>query len=67
MMNNTIKKVLLVIGLALIIYGIYMIIAPETSIGIGDFSIEAQDNSNAYFIVAGGLIALLIGVVAKSK
>tara|TARA_R110000868_G_scaffold28633_2_gene107210 strand:- start:67283 stop:67483 length:201 start_codon:yes stop_codon:yes gene_type:complete len=66
-MNNTIKKVLLVIGIALIVYGIYAVIAPEASVGIGDLSIEAQDNSNAYLILGGGVVALIVGLIGKSK
>ena len=66
-MNNSIKKVLLVIGVALIVYGIYTVIAPEASVGIGDLSIETQDNTNAYLIIGGGIVALIVGLIGKSK
>ncbi len=66
-MTKTIKKVLLGVGVLLLVYGIYMVIAPETSVGIGDISIETQDNTNAYLIIAAGIIALIIGLLGKTK
>ena len=66
-MNKTIKKVLLGIGVLLLAYGVYTVIAPEASVGIGDLSIEAQDNSNAYLIIVAGVIALGIGLLGKSN
>ena len=66
-MNKTIKTVLLVVGVVLLGYGIYTVIAPEASISIGDIGFEAQDNTNAYITIALGLVALLAGLFAGKK
>jgi hypothetical protein len=66
-MNNTIKKLLLAVGLILIGYGIYTLIAPEASVSFGGFSVEAQDNTNAYTTLAFGLVALVASFVLGKK
>ncbi|WP_242155214.1 hypothetical protein [Aestuariivivens sediminis] len=66
-MNNTVKKILLIVGFGLLIYGIYTLIAPEASVSIGDFSVETQDNSDAYITMAFGLVAIVLGLVAAKK
>jgi hypothetical protein len=66
-MNKSIKTVLLVAGIVLVAYGVYTMIAPEASIGIGDFSIEAQDNTNSYITIALGIGALAVSFLAGKK
>ena len=66
-MNKSIKTVLLVVGVALLGYGIYTMIAPEASISIGEFGIEAQDNTNAYITIALGIVALIASVFVGKK
>ena len=66
-MNKSVKTILLVVGIVLLAYGIYTMIAPEASVGIGDMSIEAQDNTNAYITIALGLVAVILSVVAGKK
>ncbi|WP_242085937.1 hypothetical protein [Aestuariivivens sediminis] len=66
-MNNTVKKILLIVGFGLLIYGIYTLIAPEALVSIGDFSVETQDNSDAYITMAFGLVAIVLGLVAAKK
>ena len=66
-MNKTIKTVLLVVGIALVGYGIYTMVAPEASISIGDIGIEAQDNTNSYITIALGVVVLLASVFASKK
>lgn len=66
-MNKTIKTILMVVGVVLVGYGIYTVIAPEASVSIGDLSMEAQDNTDAYITIALGLVALVLGFLGKQK
>ena len=66
-MNKTVKKALSIVGFGLLIYGVYALIAPEASVSIGEFSIEAQDNSDAYMTIAFGLVAIVLSLVAGKK
>lgn len=66
-MNKSIKSVLLVAGIALLGYGIYILIAPEAKFDIGILKVEAQDNNNAYITIGLGLLALAIGFFAGKK
>ncbi|WP_242131664.1 hypothetical protein [Aestuariivivens marinum] len=66
-MNKSVKTILLVAGLGLLVYGIYTLIAPEASVSIGDFSVEAQDNTDAYITIALGLVAIVLSLFAGKK
>jgi hypothetical protein len=66
-MNKSIKIILLVAGVVLLGYGIYTLIAPETSIGIGDLSIETQDNTNSYITIGLGLVAVVLSFLGGKK
>lgn len=66
-MNKSVKTILLVAGLGLLVYGIYTLIAPEASVSIGDFSVEAQDNTDAYITIALGLVAIVLSLVTGKK
>ncbi|PNQ73444.1 hypothetical protein C1T31_08015 [Hanstruepera neustonica] len=66
-MNNTIKKILLIVGIIIVGYGIYTLVAPEASIGIGDLSIEAQDNDNSYVTIALGLASIALSFLGRKK
>lgn len=66
-MNKSVKKILLVVGSVLLLYGIYTLIAPEASVSIGDFSIETQDNTDSYITIAFGLVALVLSFVGGKK
>jgi uncharacterized membrane protein HdeD (DUF308 family) len=66
-MNNTIKTVLLIAGVALLGYGIYTLIRPEASLDLGILKVESQDNTNAYITIGLGLLALIIGFLAGKK
>ncbi len=67
-MNKSIKTVLLVVGIILLIYGIYTMITPETKVSIGKMNlVEAQDNTNSYITIALGLVAVVLSLMkAKS-
>ena len=66
-MNKTIKIILLIAGIGLLGYGIYILVAPETSISIGPLDVESQDNNNAYITIGLGLLALLISFIPGKK
>ena len=66
-MNKTIKTVLLVAGVVLLIYGFYTLIQPEASVSVGDFSVSAQDNTNAYITIGLGLAAIAISLFAGKR
>jgi len=66
-MNKAIKTILMVVGVVLLVYGIYTLIVPETSVGIGDLKIEAQDNTNAYITIVLGLVSLVLGYLGGKK
>jgi hypothetical protein len=66
-MNKTVKLILLIVGLILMGYGIYTLIAPEASIDIGIASAEIQDNNNSYITIGLGLAAIVLSVLAGKK
>lgn len=66
-MNSLIKTILIVVGVALLGYGGYLLVSPEASIDIGIAKATAQDNDNAYITIGLGLVSLLIGLLAKKK
>ena len=66
-MNKPVKTVLLVVGVILLGYGIYTLIAPEASVGIGDLKVEAQDNTNSYITIALGLAAVVLSYLGGKK
>ncbi len=66
-MNKTVTVILLVVGVVLLGYGIYTLIAPETSFSLGDLSIETQDNTNSYITIALGLVAVALGFIGGKK
>lgn len=66
-MNKTIKMILLVVGIILIGYGIYTMIAPEASIELGGLSMEAQDNNDAYITIVLGIVAIVLSFIAGKK
>ena len=66
-MNKTIKNILLVVGLILVIYGIYKMIVPEASIEIGVAKLEAQDNKDAYITIGLGLAAIILAFLGGKK
>ncbi len=63
-MNKTIKSVLFVVGMVLLVYGIYAMIKPEASLDLGIIKAETQDNNNAYITIGLGIVALLVGLLA---
>ncbi|RAJ14601.1 hypothetical protein [Olleya aquimaris] len=66
-MNKTIKMVLMVAGIALLIYGIYTMVAPEAAISVGPLNMEAQDNTNSYITIGLGVVALIVAFLGGKK
>lgn len=66
-MNKTIKSILLVVGIGLLVYGVYTMFAPEASLSIGSLQVTAQDNTNSYITIGLGLAALLISFIGGRK
>ncbi len=67
-MNNTLKMVLLIVGIGLIAYGLYTAIAPEVSIDAGPFQVQAQgDNTQSYAMIGLGVLALIGGIAFKKR
>ncbi|NCO63976.1 MAG: hypothetical protein GW839_13405 [Flavobacteriales bacterium] len=62
-MNKTLKSILLVVGLVLLIYGVYTVFAPEASLSIGSLDITTQDNTNSYIMIGLGLASILISFI----
>ena len=66
-MNKTVKMILLIVGVVLIGYGIYTMIAPEASVSVGGMSVEAQDNNNSYVTIGLGLASVVLSFLGGKK
>jgi len=67
-MKKSIKTILMIIGVCLLVYGIYTLVVPETVLSIGSLDVKAKDNSNDSYITIGlGLAALLISFYGRHK
>lgn len=66
-MNKTIKTILIITGLALLIYGGYELITPEASLDIGIAEFESQNNDNAYISIGIGIVALIASFLVSKK
>ncbi len=66
-MNKTVKMILLIVGIILIGYGIYTMIAPEASVSVGGMSVEAQDNNDSYITIGLGLVAVVLSFLGGKK
>jgi hypothetical protein len=66
-MNKAIKTILLVAGVVLLAYGIYILIQPEAAVSVGNFSVSTQDNTNAYITIGLGLGAVVLSMFAGKK
>lgn len=67
-MNNTLKIVLLVVGIILIGYGLYTLITPEVSLQAGPLKVEAQgDNTQSYAMIGLGILSLVGGLAFRKR
>lgn len=67
-MNNTLKIVLLVVGILLVVYGLYTLLTPEVSMQAGPLKVEAQgDKTQSYAMIGLGILALIGGAAFKKR
>jgi hypothetical protein len=67
-MSNTLKFVLLLVGVALVIYGVYTLVTPEVALQAGPLKVEAQgDNTQSYAMIGLGLLALIGGIAFNKR
>lgn len=67
-MNNTLKIVLLVIGVALIGYGLYTLITPEVSLEAGPLNVQVQgDHTQSYAMIGLGILSLIGGIAFNRR
>lgn len=69
-MQNSIKIILLVIGLVLIGFGLYTIFTPDTVFEAGPISLKAKNNKldvQSIVIISLGVLALLGSVFSKKR
>ncbi len=67
-MNNTLKIVLLVVGILLVVYGLYTLFTPEVIMQAGPLKVEAQgDNTQSYAMIVLGVLALAGGVAFNKR
>ena len=62
-MKNPLKTILLIIGIGLIGYGIYLIVTPDVQADILGVEITANDNkvsSESILLIALGLLAIAV-------
>ncbi|WP_299010435.1 hypothetical protein [uncultured Tenacibaculum sp.] len=66
-MNKTIKLILIVIGVALTLYGVFKIVSPEASVDIGIAEFTEQNNKDAYITLGLGIVVLLVSFFTSKK
>lgn len=67
-MQNTLKIVLLIVGIGLTGYGIYTVIFPHISLTNGVTKVKAvQDNTQSYAMIGLGVLSLLAGIAFQKR
>lgn len=66
-MKSIAKTILLLVGVGLLLYGVYIFIRPEASLDVLGMSFEEQDNSYAYITIGIGLVITLAGGFLSRK
>lgn len=66
-MTKAIKTILLIVGVVLVIYGVYTLIAPEAFVDLGIVKAEVQDNTNSYITIGLGLTAIVLTLLARKS
>jgi uncharacterized membrane protein YidH (DUF202 family) len=65
-MNSSIKKVLLIIGVILLAYGIYTMVVPETRMSVGDLKVKkTQNNNSSYISIILGILAVTLSLIKE--
>jgi len=66
-MRKMIPQILQIVGLILVVYGIYQVVSPEASVDLGIVEATAQDNTDAYTTVGIGILAVVLGFFMGKK
>ena len=68
-MQNSLKTVLLIVGVILVGYGLYTAFAPETIIDAGPLQVQSKSGltTQSVITIALGVVALLAAVFSKKK
>lgn len=67
-MSNTLKIVLLIVGVLLVGYGLYTLFTPEVIMQAGPLKVEAQgDKTQSYAMIGLGILALIGGIAFRKK
>lgn len=67
-MQNTLKIVLLLLGIALMGYGLYTVLFPHISLDDGDSKISAKaDQTQSFAMVCLGILTFVCGLAFKKK
>ena len=67
-MNNTLKIVLIIVGVLLVGYGFYTLVTPEVVMQAGPLKVEAQgDKTQSYAMIGLGILALIGGIAFKKR
>tara|TARA_B110000091_G_scaffold8894_1_gene8625 strand:+ start:327 stop:527 length:201 start_codon:yes stop_codon:yes gene_type:complete len=65
-MNRTVKTVLLILGIILLIFGVYTMIIPKTEISVGNLDlVKTPDNSKSYITIGFGVIAIFLSLIKE--
>lgn len=62
-MSKRLKLLLLVVGIALLTFGLYTLCTPDTSLHIGVLDVKAQSNINSYITIGLGLASIFISFI----
>lgn len=66
-MNRTLKAVLLIVGLILIFYGIYILVKPEASVRLGNSKIEVQENTMSIITIGLGIVSVVLSMLVSKR
>jgi uncharacterized membrane protein HdeD (DUF308 family) len=67
-MKNTLKVVLLLVGVALIGYGIYTLLFPHISLENGIESVlPKKDNTQSFAMICLGVLTLVCGIAFRKR
>lgn len=67
-MNRAVKKVLLILGIILLIFGVYTMIIPEKETPIGSLDlVKTPDNSKSYITIGFGVIAIFLCLIKEKE
>ncbi|HSM62946.1 MAG TPA: hypothetical protein VK833_03305 [Gillisia sp.] len=67
-MNNTLKIVLLIVGVVLVGYGLYTLVTPEVAFEAGPIKVQAQgDHTQSYAMIGLGILSLIGGIAFNKR